>query len=57
MVFYHAVNFVSIKNQVDINATETSKANIDFYRKSQSQRVVIKGYHNDHGVFNVSRFM
>ena len=46
-----------IKHQVAINATEIFKAKINFYREAQSQVVVIKGYHTDNGIFNVSEFM
>ena len=49
--------YVRIKHQVDINATETFKAKLTFKRESQSQGVVIKGYHTDNGIFNASNFM
>ena len=48
----HASGYVSIKHQVAINATETVKEKLTFERESQSQGVVIKGYHNDNGIFN-----
>ena len=48
---------MSIKNQVAINSTETVKAKLTFEREAQSQGVVIKGYHNDNGIFNSSEFM
>ena len=51
---YHASGCVSIKHQVDINATETVKAKLTFERESQIQGVVIKGYHTDNGIFNAS---
>ena len=53
----HASGYVSIKYQVDINATETTKAKLNFERGAQSQGVVIKGYHTDNGIFNSSEFM
>ena len=53
----NASGYVSIKHQVDINATETVKAKLTFERESQSQGVVIKGYHTDNGIFNSSEFM
>ena len=53
----HASGYVSIKHQVAINATETVKAKLTFEREAQSQGVLIKGYHNDIGIFNSSEFM
>ena len=53
----HASGYVSIKYQVAINATETVKAKLTFERESQSQGVVIKGYHTYNGIFNSSEFM
>ena len=41
---YHASGYVSIKHPLDINATETVKAELTFEREAQSQGVVIKGY-------------
>ena len=40
-----------------INATETIKEKLIFEREDKSQVVVIKGYHTDNGIFNVSEFM
>ena len=48
---------MSIKHQVDINATETVKAKLNFEGESHRQGVVIKGYHTDNGIFNASEFM
>ena len=53
----HASGYVSIKHQVDINATETVKEKRTLEREAQSQGVVIKGYHTDNGIFNSSEFM
>ena len=53
----HTSGCVIIEHQVDINATETVKGKITFYREDQSQGVVIKGYHTDNGIFNASEFM
>ena len=53
----HSSGYVSIKHQVDINATETVKSKLIFEREAQSQGVVIKGYHPDHGIFNALEFM
>ena len=53
----HSGGYVSIKQQVDINATETVKEKLFFERGAQSQGVVIKGYHTDNGIFNSSEFM
>ena len=53
----HDSGYVSIKNQVDINATETFKEKITFEREDQSQGVMIKGYHTDNGIFKKSEFM
>ena len=41
----HVSGYVSIKNQVAINANETVKAKLTFEREAQSQGVVIKVYH------------
>ena len=49
---YHASGYVIIKNQQDINTTETVKAKLTFEREAQSQGVVIKGYHTDNGILN-----
>ena len=48
---------MSIKNQVDINATETVKAKLIFKREDQSQGVAIKVYHTYNGIFNAYEFM
>ena len=53
----YASGYVSIKNQVDINSTETIKAKLTFEREPQIQGVVIKRYHTDNGIFNSSEFM
>ena len=53
----HVSGYVSIKQQVAINSTETVKAKLTFEREAQSQGVVIKGYHTDNGIFNSSEFM
>ena len=53
----HASGYVSIKHQVDINATETVKEKLTFEREAQSQGVTIKGYHTDNGIFNSSEFI
>ena len=53
----HASDYVSIKHQVSINATETVKAKLKFEREAQSQGVVTKGYHTDNGIFSASEFM
>ena len=50
----NACGYVSIRHKVTINATETVKEKLNFERESQSQGVVIKGYHTDNGIFNVS---
>ena len=39
----HASGYVSIKHQVDINATETVKSKLTFEREAQIQGVEIKG--------------
>ena len=41
----HASGYVSINQQVAINATETVMEKITFEREAQSQGLVIKGYH------------
>ena len=48
---------MSIKHQVSINATETVKEKLTFEREAKSHGVVIKGYHDDNGIFNASEFM
>ena len=52
----HASGYVIIKHQVAINSAETVKAKLTFEREAQSKGVVIKGYHNDNGIFNSSEF-
>ena len=54
---YHTSGYVIINHKVAINATETVKAKLTFEKKTQSQVVVIKGYHTDNGIFNASEFM
>ena len=54
---YHASGYVIIKNQQDINTTETVKGKLTFEREDQSQGVVIKKYHTDNEIFNSSEFM
>ena len=49
-----ASDYVSIKHQVAINATETVKENLTFEREDQSQGVVINRYHTDNIIFNAS---
>ena len=44
-----------IKDQVDINDTETVKAKLTFEREDKSQGVIINEYHTD--IFNTSNFM
>ena len=53
----HDSGYVSIKHQVEINATETVKEKLTFERDDQSQGVAIKGYHTDNGIFNSSECM
>ena len=48
---------MSIKHQVAINDTETSKSKITFEREATSQGVITKGYPTDNGIFNSSDFM
>ena len=48
---------MSIKHQVDINASETFKEKITFEREDKSQVVMINLYHTDNGIFDVSHFM
>ena len=47
---------MSIKHQVDINATETVKAKLTFEREDKSQGVMIHVYHTDNEIFNTSKF-
>ena len=53
----HFSGYVSIKNQVATNATETVKEKPTLEREAYNQGVVIKGYHTDNGIFNASEFM
>ena len=48
----HVSGYVSIMHQVNINATETIKANLTFEREAQSQGVVIKVFRTDSSIFN-----
>ena len=50
----HASGYVRINHQVAINSTENFKEKITFERDTQSQGVVIKGYHTDNGILNAS---
>ena len=53
----HVSDYVSIKHQVAINATENVQAKLTFEEEDQSQGVAIKGYHTDIGIFDASKFM
>ena len=53
----HTSGYVIINHQDAINATETVKAKLTFEMETQSQGVVIKGYHTHNGIFNASEFM
>ena len=53
----HASGYVSIKNQVDINSTETVQVKLTIEREAQSKGVLIKRYHTDNEIFNASEFM
>ena len=53
----HDSGYMIIKHQVEINATDTVKVKLTFYKEAQSQGVVIKGYHTYNGIFNTSEFM
>ena len=55
MLNYHASDYMSIKHQVAINATETIKAKLTFEREDKSKGVMINEYHTD--IFNTSNFM
>ena len=55
MLNYHASDYMTIKHQVDIKATETVKAKRTFEREDKSQGVMIYEYHTD--IFNTSKFM
>ena len=49
--------YIRINYLVDIKDTGTVKEKITFERESQSQRVEIKVYHTDNGIFNAPEFM
>ena len=53
----HSSGYVNINHQVTINTTETVKAKLTFERESQSQEGILKGYHTDNRIFDVSEFM
>ena len=55
--FDHASGFMSIKQQVAMNATEYTKAKITIEREDQSQILFIKEFHTGNGVFNALDFM
>ena len=55
MLNYHASDYMRIKHQVAINATEIIKAKITFERGDKSQGVMINVYHTD--IFNTSKFI
>ena len=55
MINYHANEYLSMKHQVAINATETVKAKLTFEREDKSQGVMINEYHTD--ISNTSKFM
>ena len=55
--FDHASGFMSIKQQVAMNATEYTKAKITIEREDQSQILFIKEFYTGNGVFNASDFM
>ena len=55
MLNYHASGYMSIKHQVDINATETVKAKLIFEKEDKSQGVMINIYETD--IFNTAKFM
>ena len=55
MLNYHASDYISIKQQVAIHATETVKAKLTFEREDKSQEVMINKYQTD--IFNTSKFM
>ena len=52
----HASGYMSIKNQVVINATETVKEKLIFEREDKSQGVMINVDHTENGIFNNSKF-
>ena len=55
MLNYHASDYMIIKYQVAIKATETVKAKLTFEREDKSQEVMVKVYHTD--TFNTSKFV
>ena len=55
MLNYHANEYLSMKHQVAINATETVKETLTFEREDKSQGVMINKYHTD--ISNTSKFM
>ena len=55
MINYHANEYLSMKHQVAINATETVKAKLTFEREDKSPGVMINKYHTD--ISNTSKFM
>ena len=55
MLNYHASDYMSIKNQVDDNATETVKAKLTFEREDKSQGLMINEYHTD--ISNTSKLV
>ena len=55
MLNYHASDYMIIKHQVAIHATETVKAKLTFEREDKSQGVMINVCHTD--IFNTSKFI
>ena len=55
MLNYHASDYMSINQQVDIHATETVKVKLTFEREDKSEGVQINKYHTD--ICNTSKFM
>ena len=55
MIKYHANEYLSMKHQVAIHATETVKSKLTFEREDKSQGVMINKYHTD--ISNTSKFM
>ena len=55
MLNYHASDYMSIKHQVAINATENIKAKLTFEREDKSQGAMINEYHTD--ISNTSIFL
>ena len=53
----HDSGYMIIRHQVAINATDTVKVKLTFYKEAQSQGVVIKSYHTYNGIFDTSEFM